>query len=197
MPSSRFASTGPEALNAIDAEMAGALLAAARDLQADASVRVVVLAGAGKGFMAGGDLAAMAANPAAIAPTLIDPLHAALRVFAALDAPLVARVHGVVAGAGVSLALAADLCLAAEGTRFNLAYLGIGASCDGGASYALPRVVGLRRAFEIALLSEPFDAVTAERYGLVNRVVPAADLEARTCELAESFSSLARLQISF
>lgn len=175
----------PQALNAIDAAMAAALLAASRQLEHDRGVRAVVLSGAGKGFMAGGDLAAMRADPQAIAERIIDPLHAALKILAALDAPLIAGVHGVVAGAGVSLVLAADFALAAEGTRFNLAYLNIGTSCDGGASFALPRLVGLRKALEIALLSEPFDAGEALRLSLVNRVVPAAALDAETRALAE------------
>jgi 2-(1,2-epoxy-1,2-dihydrophenyl)acetyl-CoA isomerase len=103
-----------------------------------------------------------------------------LRVLAAIDASVIASVHGVVAGAGVSLMLAADIALAAEGTRFNL---------DGGASFALPRVVGLRRALEIALLSEPFDAGQALQWGLVNRVVPAAALAEETARLAQRLAA--------
>lgn len=179
----------PQALNAIDAAMAAALLAASRQLAQDRGVRAVVLSGAGKGFMAGGDLAAMRADPQAIAGRIIEPLHEALKTLAALDAPLIAGVHGVVAGAGVSLMLAADFALAAEGTRFNLAYLNIGTSCDGGASFALPRLVGLRKALEIALLSEPFDAAEALRLSLVNRVVPAAALDAETRALAERLAN--------
>lgn len=175
----------PKALNAIDSATAKALLAAADELARDRSVRAIVLSGAGKGFMAGGDLAQMQADPSAIAPDIIGPLHAALQKLAAIDAPVIASVHGVVAGAGVSLMLAADLAIAAEGTRFTLAYLGIGASCDGGASFALPRIVGLRKALEIALLNEPFDAAEALRLSLVNRVVPAAELEAETAKLAQ------------
>lgn len=175
----------PAALNAIGAAAARAFLAAAERIAADRSVRAVVLSGEGKGFLAGGDLAEMGGNPGAIASDIIDPLHAGLRLLAAIDAPVIAGVHGVVAGAGVSLMLAADLALAAEGTRFNLAYVNIGASCDGGASFALPRVVGLRRAMEIALLSEPFDAALALQWGLVNRVVPLPALRDETLALAQ------------
>lgn len=179
----------PQSLNAIDSATAKALLAAADELVQDKGVRAVVLSGEGKGFMAGGDLAQMQADPQAIASEIIAPLHAALTKLASIDAPLIASVHGVVAGAGVSLMLAADLAIAAEGTRFNLAYLNIGASCDGGASFALPRVVGLRKALEIALLSEPFDAAEALRLSLVNRVVPAAELEAETTKLAQRLAN--------
>jgi 2-(1,2-epoxy-1,2-dihydrophenyl)acetyl-CoA isomerase len=179
----------PQSLNALDSATAKALLAASEELARDSTVRAVVLSGEGKGFMAGGDLAQMKADPQSIPAQLIDPLHAALLKLAALDAPVIASVHGVVAGAGVSVMLAADLAIAAEGTRFVLAYLNIGASCDGGASFALPRVVGLRKALEIALLNESFDATEALRLALVNRIVPAAELEAETTKLAQRLAN--------
>ena len=179
----------PRSLNAIDAGMAQRLLELATSLAADDSVRAVVMSGEGRAFVAGGDLPSMHARPDAIGPEIIGPLHQALQTLALLDAPVIASVHGAVAGAGLSLMLAADLAIAAEGTMFKLAYLGIGASCDGGASFALPRVVGLRRALEIALLNESFDAGAALRLGLVNRVVAAAELEAVTNELAQRLAA--------
>lgn len=175
----------PAALNAIDVPMAQALLAAARELADDRSVRAIVLCGAGKGFMAGGDLATLRADPVQGAADLLGPLNEALTVFAAMDAPLIAQVHGVAAGAGLSLMLQADFVLAAEGTRFNLAYVNIGSSCDVGASWALPRLVGLRRALEIAMLGETLTSADAERLGLVNRVVPAAELDAEVGAFAQ------------
>jgi 2-(1,2-epoxy-1,2-dihydrophenyl)acetyl-CoA isomerase len=175
----------PHALNAIDVPMAQALLHTARALAADRSVRAIVLCGAGKGFMAGGDLATMRADPLQGAADLIGPLNEALLVFAAMDAPLIAQVHGVAAGAGLSLMLQADFVLAAEGTRFNLAYVNLGTSCDVGASWALPRLVGLRQALEIAMLGETLTSADAERLGLVNRVVAAADFEAEVTALAQ------------
>jgi 2-(1,2-epoxy-1,2-dihydrophenyl)acetyl-CoA isomerase len=174
----------PGALNAIDVPMAEAFLAAVREIAADRTVRAVLLSGAGKGFMAGGDLAVLQADPAGGAAALIGPLHEALGVLATIDAPVVAQVHGVAAGAGLSLMLQADFVLAAEGTRFNLAYVNIGTSCDVGASWALPRWVGLRRALEIALLGDTLDAAAAERIGLVNRVVPAEALASEAMALA-------------
>jgi len=179
----------PGALNAIDVPMAQAFLAAVHGIAADRSVRAVLLRGAGKGFMAGGDLAVLRADPQGGAAALIGPLHEALAVLAAVDAPVVAQVHGVAAGAGLSLMLQADFVLAAEDTRFNLAYVNIGASCDVGASWALPRWVGLRRALEIAMLGDMVDAAEAERIGLINRVVPAAALEAQAMALAQRLAS--------
>ncbi|MCS7101161.1 MAG: enoyl-CoA hydratase-related protein [Burkholderiaceae bacterium] len=173
----------PQVLNAMDVPMADALLDACRAIEAERGVRAVVLTGAGRAFMAGGDLATFAVDSADApnaARRLIDPLHAALSILAAIDAPVVASVHGAVAGAGMSVALAADLAIAADDARFTFAYSKIGASGDGSITWTLPRVVGLRRAMEIALLSDPIDAPTALQLGLVNRVVPAAELAAET-----------------
>ncbi|MDD2545030.1 MAG: enoyl-CoA hydratase-related protein [Burkholderiaceae bacterium] len=175
----------PEALNAIDVPLAQALLAAVQTLAADPGVRAVVLCGAGKGFMAGGDLATLRADPVQGAQDLLAPLNEAVTLLSRLNAPVIAQVHGVAAGAGLSLMLQADFVLAAEGTRFNLAYIHLGASCDVGASWALPRLVGLRKALEIALLSEPIDAAEALRLGLVNRVLPAAELDGAVAALAQ------------
>ena len=175
----------PAALNALDVAMAEAFLAAAQCIAADKTVRAVLLSGAGKGFMAGGDLAVLQADPQGGAKALIGPLHEALVVLAGIDAPIVAQVHGVAAGAGLSLMLQSDFVLAAEGTRFHLAYVNIGASCDVGASWALPRWVGLRRALEIALLGDMLDAAAAERMGLINRVLPADALAGEAMALAQ------------
>ena len=120
----------PEALNAINVPMAQALLSAVRELAQDASVRAVVLCGAGKGFMAGGDLATLRANPVQGAADLLGPLNEAVQVLATMNAPVIAKVHGVAAGAGLSLMLQADFVIATEGTRFNLAYINLGTSCD-------------------------------------------------------------------
>ena len=179
----------PGALNAIDVPMATALRDAVRAIAEDTSVRCVVLRGEGKGFMAGGDLATLRADPVQGARDLLEPLNEAVALLAQLNAPVIAQVHGVAAGAGLSLMLQADFVLAAEGTRFNLAYINLGTSCDVGASWALPRLVGLRRALEIAMLGDTYSASEAERLGLVNRVVPAAELDAAVQELAQRLAS--------
>ena len=175
----------PGALNAINVPMAQALLAAVRQLAADASVRAVVLCGAGKGSMAGGDLATLRANPVQGAADLLGPLNEAVQVLATMNAPVIAKVHGVAAGAGLSLMLQADFVIAAEGTRFNLAYINLGTSCDVGASWALPRLVGLRNALEIALMGDTLTASDALRLGLVNRVVPVEHLDTAAAALID------------
>ena len=175
----------PEAMNALNVPMALALRDAARHLAQDASVRAVLLQGAGRAFVAGGDLATLHADPVQGAKDLIGPLNEAVLLLQGLNAPVIAQVHGAAAGAGLSLMLMCDLVLAAEGTRFNLAYINLGTSCDVGASWALPRLVGLRQALEIALLGESLDAAAALRLGLINRVLPAAELDAATHALAQ------------
>ena len=179
----------PDALNAVDVPLACAFLAAVQEIAVDSSVRAVVMRGNGRSFMAGGDLAALRANPVQGASELLAVLNEALPLLLNMNAPLIAQVHGAAAGAGMSLMLMADYVLAAEGTTFNLAYIHLGTSCDVGASWALPRLVGTRKALEMALLSEPFKAEEAVRLGLVNRVVPSADLEAATDAIAKRLSA--------
>jgi 2-(1,2-epoxy-1,2-dihydrophenyl)acetyl-CoA isomerase len=182
----------PAALNAIDRDMAQSLLEVSRSLLGADWLRAVVISGEGKAFMAGGDLVRFQADLEAAPRTaaeIIEPLHKALSILAALPQPVLGSLHGAVAGAGVSLALACDICIAADDTMFNLAYSRIGASPDGSASWSLPRIVGLRKALELVLLSDTVDAAEALRLGMVNRVVPRAALEKETAALATRLAS--------
>lgn len=185
----------PKTLNSLNQELADALADALAGLERDPDVRVVVLRGAGAAFMAGGDVRAFheAARRGtdevrAIVEALVPAAHRSVQTIHRMPQPVVASVSGAVAGFGLSLMLATDLVVAAEGTRLNLAYARIGTSPDGSATYTLPRLVGLHKAMEIALLVDFLDAAEAERLGLVNRVVPADQLEAATRELAERLS---------
>jgi 2-(1,2-epoxy-1,2-dihydrophenyl)acetyl-CoA isomerase len=179
----------PNALNAIDVEMAKAFRAAMKDIVADSTLRALLIRGEGRTFMAGGDLTVLRANPRDGASSLIDPMHEALVLLSNIDAPVIAQVHGVAAGAGLSLMLHADMIVAAENTRFSFAYPNVGASCDLGASWTLPRRVGMRHAFEIAMLGDMLDAASAERMGLVNRVVPIEMLAEQSMSLARRLAS--------
>jgi 2-(1,2-epoxy-1,2-dihydrophenyl)acetyl-CoA isomerase len=180
----------PDTLNAIDTAMAKAFLGACEQIAADPLVRVVWMSAEGRAFMAGGDITAMGSDPVAVAPQLIAGMHGALRLLAQLDAPVVASVQGAVAGGGLGLLLGgADIILAAEGTRFGVAYPLIGASCDCSTSWSLPRIVGLHRALELALLADTVDAAEALRLGLCNRVVPAGELEAETRRIVERLAA--------
>lgn len=181
----------PESLNALNPAMVDALLAASSQAADDPQVRAVIVRGAGEHFMAGGDLkwfneqCALPAEPRRECfMALLDRVHAAVRNFKRMDKPVIAAVHGAVAGFGVSLMLAADLALAAENSYFTLAYSSIALSPDGGATWSLPRHVGLKRAMEIALLAERFDAARACELGLINRVVAPAQLADEAKKLA-------------
>jgi 2-(1,2-epoxy-1,2-dihydrophenyl)acetyl-CoA isomerase len=112
-----------------------------------------------------------------------------VQVLASMNAPVIAKVHGAAAGAGLALMLQADFVIAAEGTRFNLAYINLGTSCDVGASWALPRLVGLRHALEIALLGDTLTTSDALRLGLVNRVVPAQHLDEASATLVDRLAN--------
>ena len=174
----------PSAMNALDVSTAKAFLAACKSLKDDSQVRVVVICGEGKAFGVGGDLSEFKPGSGITPADLIEPLHEGVKILAALDAPVIASLHGVVAGGSLSLSMACDLAIAAEGTRFNLAYANVAANCDVSGSWSLPRLVGLRNAMHIALLSNTFDAAEALRLGLINRVVPADQLQEETLALA-------------
>jgi 2-(1,2-epoxy-1,2-dihydrophenyl)acetyl-CoA isomerase len=182
----------PQVMNALDAGMIARLRAVCEEARDDKSVRVVVLRGNGPAFLAGGDVALFHANLPRL-PELIRELAGELHfaIVALRDAakPVVASVHGAVAGAGVSLLAAADLAIAAAETKFTLAYSRIAASPDGGSTYFLPRIVGARKALELMMLADTFDAETALASGLVNWVVPGADLAAATVKLAQRLAS--------
>lgn len=155
----------PAEMNALDVPAASAFRAACQQVARDTTVRAVVICGEGRAFGVGGDLAALQHNATATAAALIDNLHEGIQLLAGISAPVIASLHGVVAGGSLSLSLACDLAIAAEGTRFNLAYVNLAASCDVSGSWSLPRLVGLRKAMEIALLSETFDAQEAVDLG--------------------------------
>ncbi len=179
----------PQALNAIDVSVARTFLAACEAIATDPQVRAVHISAEGPAFMAGGDLAAMRVDPIPVARELIDGMHGGLRLLAKLRAPVVASVQGAVFGGGLGLVLGCDLVVAAEGTRLGIAYPLIGASSDCSTSWGLVRVLGLRKAMEVALLADVIDAAEALRLGLVNRVVPAHALEAEGVRLAQRLAA--------
>jgi 2-(1,2-epoxy-1,2-dihydrophenyl)acetyl-CoA isomerase len=185
----------PEALNALNHELTNALRAAVLPLEHEPAVRAVVIQG-GEHFMAGGDLKWF--HGMLDAPTeanlvrmegFIDNVHGLIVAIRRMPKPVIASVRGAAAGFGLSLMMTCDLAIAADDAYFTLAYCLIGASPDGGSTYALPRLVGLRKAMELALLGDRFDARTALAYNIVNKVVPAAELAAETEKLARRLAS--------
>lgn len=181
----------PEALNALSVEMMQDLAAVARDLAARRDMDVIVVTGAGDHFMAGGDLKDFArhlhlspeARLATFKAMIAQHINPTVEILQGLRQPVIAKVRGACAGFGLSLMLGCDLAVCADNAAFTTAYAGVGLSGDGGASYFLPRVVGRRKAMELLLLAERFDAAEALRLGLVNRSVPAAELDAETGRL--------------
>lgn len=181
----------PDRLNALDVAMAEAFQAGIERVVADPTVRVILLTGEGRAFLAGGDLTHFrdADDRADAALRLITPLHQGLARMVQSGIPTIAALHGAVAGAGMSIACLTDLAIAADNTRFSMAYIRIAASPDCGGSWALARLVGHRKAVELALLSETLDAPEALRLGLVNRVVPTTDLLAASRKVARMIAS--------
>jgi len=181
----------PKALNALDAAMVEGLANALDRIEAEAGIRVVVIQGSGNGFMAGGDLRGFSEWLDLPPPErklrferFISTVHPQILRLRRLPQPVLASLHGPVAGFGLSLMLACDLAVAAENSVFTLAYSLIGTSPDGGSSFFLPRQVGLKKAMEIALLGDRFDAASALKLGLVNEVVPLDRLKDKTREIA-------------
>ncbi len=183
----------PSVLNALNNALGQALLKALQEAGKDDAVRVVVIRGAGDAFMAGGDVGyfhrklAEYPNRAEFRPVIVAMIENAqnlTRTIRTIPKPVIAVVHGGCAGFGLSLMLACDLAIAADNAKFTLAYIHLATTPDGGASFHLPRMVGQKRAAEIALLGDRFGAAEAERWGLINRVVPLAELEATIAKLA-------------
>jgi enoyl-CoA hydratase/carnithine racemase len=178
----------PGAFNAIDLPIARSLERLAAEVEAAAGIRVLIIEGAGRAFCAGGDLQTLAANVDNIAPVVGELLlhyHGFITSLRRMNKIVLASVHGSAAGAGLSLAFAADLCIASEDTRFTPAYAKLGVSPDGGGTAGVVAAVGIRRAMQIFLAEDSFGAAQAYEWGLVARLVPAAELKAATRELAQ------------
>jgi 2-(1,2-epoxy-1,2-dihydrophenyl)acetyl-CoA isomerase len=179
----------PEALNAWTRALGEDMLAALDNAAADADVRVIVFTGAGRAFSSGADLKRGAEFGPNGKPDVLGQLRDAYNPLLArvrtVEKPVIAKVNGPAAGIGCSLALAADLIVAAESAYFLLAFVNIGLGLDGGASLTLPLRAGHARAFEMALLGERIPAPQASQWGIVNRVVPDDELDAAVAGVSE------------
>ena len=182
----------PDAANSIDEEMGKDLMRAALRCDEDPEIRSVLLSAAGKIFSGGGDLKAFLAKGDQLpyyVKEVTTYLHSAMSRLTRMDAPVVAAVHGAVAGAGMSIAIACDIVVAAETTRFMVAYTRAGLVPDGSSTYFLPRLVGLKRALELTLTNRMFSAQEALQWGLITRVVPDNELLAQAKALALQLAS--------
>jgi 2-(1,2-epoxy-1,2-dihydrophenyl)acetyl-CoA isomerase len=180
----------PDALNSLTVGLKEALLRAFVDVGRDPAVRVVIVTGAGRAFCAGQDLRERLDPGAAPLATEIreryNPIILAMR---RLEKPIVGAINGIAAGAGASLAFACDIRIAAEGASFLLAFGRVGLIPDSGATWFLPRLVGPAKAAELAMTGEPLTAAQAERFGLVAKVVPDAELGQEARALASRLAA--------
>jgi 2-(1,2-epoxy-1,2-dihydrophenyl)acetyl-CoA isomerase len=176
----------PEARNALDMAMRRELVVALDEVEADASARVLVLTGAGGHFSAGGDVKSMqGSHTAAQGRERVTALNRLVVRLVEFPRPVIAMVDGFAVGAGCNLALCCDLIVASDRARFGEVFAKIGLVPDGGGSWLLPRLVGMARAKELVFTADIIDAAEALRMGLVNRVVPAAELATVTRGLAD------------
>lgn len=184
----------PEAMNALDVDTKVALLQALREADRRADIRCVVLTGSGRAFCVGQDLREHAERLAgeeiervwATVPEHFNPIAEALQ---ALEKPVVAAVNGVAAGAGASIAFLADLRILSEDAGFNLAFTGVGLSCDTGSSWTLPRLVGTARAVDLLFRPRTVRAAEALDLGLATEVVPAGEFAARVATVTRELAA--------
>jgi 2-(1,2-epoxy-1,2-dihydrophenyl)acetyl-CoA isomerase len=178
----------PERLNALNVELAAALLEALRRAAADDAVRCVVLTGAGRAFCSGGDLVLLREGRTGKSPEVLERLlRAGAEIplaICGMEKPVIAAVNGPAAGAGMNLALACDIRIASEAAAFGQNFARVGLYPDFGGTYFLPRLVGPSRAAELFYTGEMFSAAEAERMGIVSRVVPAERFEEEVRALA-------------
>ena len=181
----------PQVFNAMDAEMMIRFRAAAEQVERDANVRALVLRGEGKAFISGGDLALFHQHIDELPEAIVRwgrEMYFGILALRRMAKPVLASVQGACAGAGFSILCAADLAVASDAARFSLAYANIGTSPDGGSTHLLPRLVGYKKAMELAFLPELFDAQTARALGLINWVVPGSELTQHTTRIAANLA---------
>jgi len=183
----------PAALNSFTGAMHEQLLAALNAAAADASVRALIVTGAGRGFCAGQDLADLSFEPGSatdLGALIHDNFNPLIRRLQALPKPVVAKVRGIAAGAGANLALACDLVVAGRSASFLQAFVNIGLLPDSGGTWLLPRAVGSARALGLAMLGEKLPAETAERWGMIWRCVDDDVLDAEVDALAAKLAKM-------
>lgn len=184
----------PDAMNALDLATKEALKSAIARAADDETVRAVVITGSGKAFCVGQDLrehvAALDSKPLeevwSTVPEHFAPIAAGI---AQMDKPVIAAVNGVAAGAGASIAFVCDFRVVADNAGFNTAFTGIALSCDTGASWTLPRLVGHDKALELLMMPRTVSAEEALELGMATRVVPADELEATVAQLAGALAA--------
>jgi len=180
----------PEVYNAFNEQMKSDLQDALKDCEKDKEVRVVIITGEGKAFCSGQDLKEVMSMPNR---SFLESLHKGynpiIRAIRNMPKPVICRLNGVAAGAGMSLALACDLIIASEEATMTEIFINIGLVLDSGSSYFLPRLVGSAKAFELATTGRKVSAKEALEIGIVNKVVPAAELDAAMEEVTNYYAN--------
>jgi 2-(1,2-epoxy-1,2-dihydrophenyl)acetyl-CoA isomerase len=184
----------PSALNAINDKMGEELLSTLKDSEKNEAVRCLIITGAGRAFSAGEDVTGLEERyGSGIHPSLGDHLrkkyHPIITRIRNMEKPIIARLNGIAAGSGASIALACDLRIASEEAGLKQAFIGVGLVPDSGSSYFLTRMIGPGKALELIMTGKTIPAREAEHLGLINKVVPAAELDKQTDELAHKLAN--------
>jgi 2-(1,2-epoxy-1,2-dihydrophenyl)acetyl-CoA isomerase len=183
----------PADRNAIDMRMAEETLEVAHRIAADNTIRAVLICGNGPALSFGGDIDYFSGGEGdqfgALLARMTTPFHEAFRILSRIDIPIVTAAHGAVAGGGLGYVYAADLVIAAEGTKFVTAFAALGLSGDGGGTWHLPRLIGARRAAEAYLRNRPIEVTEALEWGLINEIVPAEELRSRAEAVARELAN--------
>ncbi|MCP3976103.1 MAG: enoyl-CoA hydratase [bacterium] len=186
----------PDQANAMDLEVMQHLMHISIECDEDPAIRSVIITGNGSFFSAGGDLASFQSagdHAGSLIKEMTTYYHAAISRFSRMNAPVIAAVNGMAAGAGFSLVAACDLAIAAESSRYTSAYTAASLSPDGSSTYFVPRLVGMRRAMELMVTNRRLSAQEALEWGLVNRVVPDEELMGTAMDLARELAHGATL----
>ena len=164
----------PESMNAFTNSMTDELLDALEYAAKNPDLKVIILAGAGRAFSAGGDIKTLAAGLDALnGRDYVEKIGSIVKLITTIEKPVIAEVNGFAVGSGCNVAIAADLVIASDKARFGQGFLPIGFVPDGGGTYLLPRLIGFRKAKELILTGRMLDAAEAEKIGLINKVVKA------------------------
>jgi enoyl-CoA hydratase/carnithine racemase len=187
-PAARIVLNRPDKRNALSLELMEELTSAVLESSAVREIRAIVIEGAGPAFSAGHDLSEMTGQDRTFLSHLFERCSAMMRALHEVPQPVIAKVHGIATAAGCQLVAASDLAVAAEGTRFATPGVKIGLFCST-PMVPVSRAVGRKRAMEMLLTGEPIDALTALDWGLINRVVPAEELEAAVRKMVQAISA--------
>lgn len=187
----------PESLNSFSKSIIDELMSALNYAAGCKDIRVIVIAGAGKAFSAGGDLETIKSSDALSLRDYVEKIGAIIKLVTSMEKPVIAEVSGVAVGSGCNLAIAADIVIAGEKARFGQGFLPLAFVNDGGGTYLMPRLIGLRKAQEIILTGKMLSAAEAEKIGLITKVVKAEELENAVMETARQLAASAPRALGF